>query len=87
MNLHDAITNAMEMMWRNPVVEPEQYVVHPAEHAWITNPVGPPPTTNAVIVAMQVGAIDGSHPAVEALMSQHRAETLDGDDPQGGVDI
>lgn len=70
MSIHDGLSNALKMMWDKPQIEDNRYLVHPTEYGWITNPVGPPPSDQAVFVALQVGAVDNKHPAVQALMSR-----------------
>jgi hypothetical protein len=68
----DDIAAAIAAIGRAITYEAEQYVVSPREYAWISNPVGEPPTTNAVMVAWKTGAIDETHPAAAALLARAR---------------
>lgn len=75
--LLDLLANLLRRLEQQPY-RPTEYVVHPAEAAWIRNPEGPPPTRNAVRVAAEIGAINAHHPALHHLTS--------GADQPGGPD-
>lgn len=70
----DGLRAAKAMIDQTPPFGPDQYIVHPTEYAWIKNPVGPPPTVNAVSVALSTGAIDDTHPAAAALKARLTGE-------------
>lgn len=46
-----------------------QFTVHPAEYDWIKNPIGEPPSTHAVMVALAVGSIQAGHPEYDSVMA------------------
>lgn len=68
------ITRAMQAVADAPAYPPESYEVHPAEYAWIKNPVGDPPSWRAVMVAWKTGAIDADHRAAQEMMTHLRGE-------------
>lgn len=65
----------------NARYEPEPYLVHPREYAWIKEPVGPAPTWNAIQVALAVGAVTMEHPEAQRLMGLVRPAASEETDP------
>lgn len=76
----DDLTAAFRAIEQQPY-RPPQYVVSPADGAWIRNPVGRAPSWLAIDVAMRVGAISGDHPEVQRLI---HALFGDSTEPDGG---
>lgn len=66
----DDIAQVMQAIWDAPYVAPQPIAVHPTEYVWISNPIGPAPSANAVNVALGVGAIGGDHSEVWRLIRE-----------------
>lgn len=83
MSALDDIVAAIAAVSRAVAYEAEQHVVSPREYAWISNPVGDPPTGHAVMVAWQTGAIDENHPAAAAFLAHVRGRQNPEENPSG----